>query len=92
MSDTPQTPKLIPDCTDRLVRPFVGNSEFLIGDKVSVHRPPIRNPEYFGVVVGVSLFCANWIKVKDDESGKTHGWHYDNVRLISRMNGEHVRH
>jgi len=88
MKNDDENTRLSSDCQERLVRPFVGNSEFLIGDKVSVHRPPIRNPEYFGVVVGVSPFRADWIKVKDDESGKTYGWHYDNVRLISRTNSQ----
>jgi hypothetical protein len=65
---------------------FIGNSGFLLGDKVSVHRPSIRDLEYIGVVVGVSPFCAYWVKVKDEKSGKTYGWHYENLRLIDRPN------
>jgi hypothetical protein len=77
--NTPASGLHEPNCSG-----FIGNSGFLLGDKVSVHRPPIRDLEYIGVVVGVSPFCAYWVKVKDEKSGKTYGWHYENLLLIDR--------
>jgi hypothetical protein len=96
-----QHKKMKTETTDKLNAPasglheptcsgFIGNSGFLLGDKVSVHRPPTRDLEYIGVVVGVSPFCAYWVKVKDEKSGKTYGWHYENLRLIDRPNAEHI--
>ena len=64
-------------------RQKLGNSEFLVGDIVSVHRPPIRDAEYVGTVVGNSSYCQDWIRVKDP-LGNVYGWHYHNVCLIDR--------